>query len=217
MVTNHGLPCLLSVGRRHDPIPSARHLSSPLRTARSGATVEAFLASAVTFRLYRFAFTEEPHLCSTVKPGVVALGAGLLVLTASACGGEGVDPVAHVTSTSAASTTTTMVATTSTNSTLAPTTTPTTTTQSGPLEIMASVESGSVESGGRIQVVLDTNVRLIVTADVADKVHIHGYDLFFDVPSGTATDFEFVADIPGIFEVEMESSGLVLVELVVGP
>ena len=207
MVTNHGLPCLLSVGRRQDPIPCTRHLSSPLRTARSGATVEAFLASAVTFRLYRFAFTEEPCLSSTVKPGVAALGAGLLVLSASACGdgGEGVDPVAHVTSTSAASTTITMVATTSTNSTLAPTTTPTTTIQSGPLEIMASVESGSVESGGRIQVVLDTNVRLIVTADVADEVHIHGYDLFFDVPSGLATNFEFVADIPGIFEVEMES------------
>ena len=90
------------------------------------------------------------------------------------------------------------------------------------MEIAVSVEAGSVEAdsvegGGRIPVELDAEVRLIVAADVADEVHLHGYGIFVDVVPGTPATLEFVADIPGIFEVELESLGLVLFELVVEP
>ncbi len=80
-----------------------------------------------------------------------------------------------------------------------------------------TVEAGSVEGGGRFRVDLDAEVRLVVTADVADKVHLHAYDLFIDVVPGTPATLEFVAEIPGIFEAELESSGLLLFELMVEP
>lgn len=58
-------------------------------------------------------------------------------------------------------------------------------------------------------------VEIVVTSDVADEVHIHGYDLYLPVGDGDAASIQFVADIPGIFEVELESSHLPLFDLVV--
>ena len=57
------------------------------------------------------------------------------------------------------------------------------------------------------------SVTLKVTSDVADHVHVHGYDLFTDVAAGDPVTIEFSADIPGVFEVELEDSGLLLLEL----
>ena len=117
--------------------------------------------------------------------------------------------------TAAPTTTTTVGTTTPTTSTTVTTTT--TTGGPGPVEIVVSVEAGSVDGGGRIRVELDTEVRLIVSVDIADEMHVHGYDLFVDVIPGTPATLEFEATIPGIFEVELESLGLVLLELVVEP
>lgn len=55
-----------------------------------------------------------------------------------------------------------------------------------------------------------------VTADVSDEVHVHGYDVFADVAPEAPAELTLTADIPGIFEVELESSGLVLFDLQVG-
>jgi len=52
-----------------------------------------------------------------------------------------------------------------------------------------------------------------VTADVVDEVHVHGYDLFADVAPGAPATINFVADIPGVWEVELEGAGALLVEL----
>jgi len=159
-------------------------------------------------------------LFKNTKIRLAILGAALLLPLAGACGGGDVDVsiAAPASSTSVVPTTvaptTTIKLVTTTSTTVSNTTT---TSEAGPVEIVVSVEAGSVEGGGRIPVELDTEVRLVVTADVADEVHIHGYDLFADVAPGTPATLEFVADIPGIFEVELESSGLVLLELVVEP
>ena len=50
-----------------------------------------------------------------------------------------------------------------------------------------------------------------VTADVADEVHFHGYDLYGDVAPGQPAIIKVEALIPGVFEVELEGSRLELV------
>jgi heme/copper-type cytochrome/quinol oxidase subunit 2 len=65
----------------------------------------------------------------------------------------------------------------------------------------------------RVKVPLDGKVRLEVTADRADEVHLHGYDRKVDVEPGTPAVLEFTADVPGVFEVELEEASLKLVEL----
>jgi hypothetical protein len=56
-------------------------------------------------------------------------------------------------------------------------------------------------------------VRLVVNSDVADEVHVHGYDLKAEVPAHGVGAVEFVADQSGVFEVELESRGAQLSQL----
>jgi heme/copper-type cytochrome/quinol oxidase subunit 2 len=65
----------------------------------------------------------------------------------------------------------------------------------------------------RVKVPLDGKVRLEVTADRTDEVHLHGYDRKVDIEPGKPAVLEFTADVPGVFEVELEEAGLKLVEL----
>jgi heme/copper-type cytochrome/quinol oxidase subunit 2 len=65
----------------------------------------------------------------------------------------------------------------------------------------------------RVKVPLGSQVRLEVTADRADEVHLHGYDRKVDIEPGTPAVLEFQADTPGVFEVELEEASLKLVEL----
>lgn len=79
------------------------------------------------------------------------------------------------------------------------------------------VVSGEVAGGGRLQAELGSTVRLVVEADASDEVHIHGYDLFAEVTPGQLATIELVANIPGVFDVELENAGLELAQLEVGP
>ncbi len=65
----------------------------------------------------------------------------------------------------------------------------------------------------RVDVPMGQRVRLQVDSDVADEVHVHGYDLKQDVAPGSPATVEFVADQPGLFEVELEEAKLQLVQL----
>ncbi len=58
---------------------------------------------------------------------------------------------------------------------------------------------------------------LVVTADVADHVHLHGYDKTVDVAPGRPAKLPFTATIPGRFEVELEDSGVQIAEVEVRP
>jgi hypothetical protein len=60
-------------------------------------------------------------------------------------------------------------------------------------------------------------VRFTVDSDVADEVHVHGYDLMKDVPAGGSVSFSFPAEIEGIFEVELEEGKEQIAELRVNP
>ena len=81
--------------------------------------------------------------------------------------------------------------------------------------ILLAYAGGTVSGGGRTTVPVGKPVTIRVSSDVADEVHVHGYDLKKDVAPGAPATISFVADIPGIFEVELESRSLKLTDLVV--
>ena len=56
-------------------------------------------------------------------------------------------------------------------------------------------------------------MRVVVRADVSDHVHLHGYDLLADVAPGNPARIDFVADVAGVFEVELEDAGTLLFNL----
>jgi Cu-Zn family superoxide dismutase len=60
-------------------------------------------------------------------------------------------------------------------------------------------------------------VRFKVSSDVADEVHVHGYDLSKDVDAGGTVSFSFPAEFEGIFEVELEERAEQIAELRVNP
>jgi pyruvate/2-oxoglutarate dehydrogenase complex dihydrolipoamide acyltransferase (E2) component len=61
-------------------------------------------------------------------------------------------------------------------------------------------------------------IRLRFTSDVAEEVHIHGFDEYVDVPAGgTPKAARLKADLEGIFEVEAHSSGEILAKLEIRP
>jgi len=82
-----------------------------------------------------------------------------------------------------------------------------------PVEFSVTVASGEVSPAPTVHdVELGSTVELTVTSDVADEVHLHGYDEHLDLEAGTPGTLTFTADIPGDFEAELEAEGLQLLE-----
>lgn len=71
-------------------------------------------------------------------------------------------------------------------------------------------------STGRIPVTAGEQVTITVISDVADEIHLHGYDLSAPVGPDTPGTVTFQATIPGVFEVELEELGTLLFTLQVG-
>ena len=86
--------------------------------------------------------------------------------------------------------------------------------QPGVLIIDATISGGEVRTANeRVEVALGETVRLVILSDSNDELHVHGYDLKRPLTAGKELTLEFVADIPGVFEVELEDAGLDLFEL----
>lgn len=97
------------------------------------------------------------------------------------------------------------------------TATPTVTTADGVVEVSVTLRDGTVEPApDRVKVPEGSRVRLVVTSDVDDEVHVHGYDAELVLEAGRSTTLEFVADQSGVFEVETHEGGLELLRLQVG-
>jgi hypothetical protein len=65
------------------------------------------------------------------------------------------------------------------------------------------------------EVAIGDDVEVRITSDVTDSIHIHGYDALGALEPGVETIVRFTADIPGIFEVELESAGTHVFDLAV--
>jgi len=122
----------------------------------------------------------------------------------------------------AASTTTAVTTTAPTTTEVPPATTeaPPATTEAAPAPVQVDVVVvGGEPQGGivRESVDRDSEVVVTVTSDVADEVHVHGYDLMADVAPGAPATIRFTADAPGRFEIELEDTGVQIAELEVRP
>ena len=116
-----------------------------------------------------------------------------------------------------ASTDTTTTQTTTTTATTTTTTT-TTTEVEKPTEVKVVVVDGAPRGGiVRATVNKDDQVVLVVTSDVADEIHLHGYDKAKDNAAGGTIRIPFKATIPGRFEAELESRGVQIAEISVEP
>ena len=60
-------------------------------------------------------------------------------------------------------------------------------------------------------------IRFQVRSDVADEVHVHGYDVDKAVAAGGTVSFAVPATIPGSFEVELEGAKQPIAEVTVAP
>ena len=88
----------------------------------------------------------------------------------------------------------------------------------GTVRINYTIRGGRPVGGiARDSVARGRIVVIRVTSDVADHVHVHGYDLMADVAPGAPATIRFTADAPGRFEIELEDSGVQIAELEVRP
>ena len=109
--------------------------------------------------------------------------------------------------------------TTTTETTTTATTTTTTATEvEKPTEVKVVVVDGAPQGGiVRATVNKDDQVVLVVTSDVADEIHLHGYDKAKDIAAGGTIRIPFKATIPGRFEAELEGRGVQIAEISVEP
>jgi hypothetical protein len=65
------------------------------------------------------------------------------------------------------------------------------------------VRGGSVVGGvQRVEASKGDTVRIVVSSDAPDEIHLHGYDIYENAAPGQPARFVFRADIEGIFEME---------------
>ena len=160
-------------------------------------------ASSLSVRRARHPTDRGGSRCGTRFAFLLVAGA----LALAGCGG-GSKSTAPTTSTVAQATTTTPSTTT--------TTTTRTTTTAAPVTIRVLVKGGKPVGGiQRATVKKGQKVAIVVHSDVADEVHVHGYDLHKDVDAGGTVRIAFPATITGVFEAELESRKLQIVEFTV--
>lgn len=103
-------------------------------------------------------------------------------------------------------TTTAAVTSSSVPATSEPSATTTTVDDTRTIEI--TYAGAQVAGGIRTETVdLGKKVRLRVTSDVTEEVHVHTYDVIAEMASGGTAELEFTATIPGRHEVEMDNKG----------
>jgi hypothetical protein len=60
-------------------------------------------------------------------------------------------------------------------------------------------------------------VRIVVSSDTPQEIHMHGYDILKTARPGSPARFSFPAKIDGIFEMEVEGPGVEIAKLTVEP
>lgn len=125
----------------------------------------------------------------------------VLAVLVAACGSD--EPTATTSTTVDTTTTTTTAAPTTTAST--PSTTVPETTTTITLEIDVEFAGGEVTGPEVFTVDLGDTVDIWILSDVDDEMHVHGYDLVYDLKAGVPFHLTFTADVPGVFEVEVHT------------
>ncbi len=151
--------------------------------------------------------------CRLARPVTVAIALVAASLLVAGCGDDSKD--AATTTDTVASTTAPRPGTSGTTSTAAAPE-PGTTTDNGTTTMTIVVRNAAPVGGiQRATVKKGDNVAVVVYSDVDDEVHLHGYNIATDVDPTVIGKIEFVADVPGRFEVELEDRGVKIAELTV--
>ena len=80
--------------------------------------------------------------------------------------------------------------------------------------ITASYVGGEVVTDGvRVESQLGEEVVLRISSDVAEEIHVHGYDVYADIPAGGLVDVPLTLTLPGSYEVELHGAGRPLFQL----
>jgi ABC-type glycerol-3-phosphate transport system substrate-binding protein len=144
-----------------------------------------------------------------MKRIVLAAACVLAALALAGCGSDDGESASQTDTTTTSQTTITDTTTTETT---------TTTEAETPTIVRITVVDGQPQGGiVRQTVSKDDQVVLVVTSDVADEVHFHGYDISRDVEAGGTVRLPFTATIPGRFEAELESRGVQIADITVEP
>lgn len=86
------------------------------------------------------------------------------------------------------------------------------------VRVQIVVKGGTPVGGIRnVTVAKGRRVMLFVTSDVADEVHLHGYNVMRDVAPGEPAQLTFRATIVGTVEVELEQRGVPLARITTKP
>ena len=147
------------------------------------------------------------HRCRTAQLTLAVLGS-VAPLPGCAPGGDTAGSGPSTTATTATS-----AGPSSSGSVPAATTSPPSS-DAGAVRLSVSVKDGDVSPPPRrVELNKGDRVRLRVTSDIADEVHVHGVDKSKDVARGNPTVLTFVVEQTGLFEVELENEGLQLLQL----
>jgi plastocyanin len=88
--------------------------------------------------------------------------------------------------------------------------------QAAAREIEVAITDGSVDTAeDTVEVAVGETVRVTVTSDVDDEVHVHGVEQTAELSAGRPTTLAFSLAEPGVYEVETHESGLLLFQLLV--
>jgi hypothetical protein len=149
------------------------------------------------------------------RVALIAASLGLLISLFFALRSDDDDSAAQTTNAQTVQTTTESPATTEQATTEA---SPATTAEPEAVCLEYVIVRGQPQGGiARDSVDRGRSVVITVTSDVADEVHVHGYDLSAEVAPGAPATIRFVADAPGRFEIELENSAVQVAELEVRP
>ncbi|MGW7680561.1 cupredoxin domain-containing protein [Kribbella sp. NPDC054772] len=72
-----------------------------------------------------------------------------------------------------------------------------------------TIKGGKISATGGtvVKAKAGQTVRVVATSDVADSLHVHGYDKTLELTPGKTVSLQFTADVKGSFEVETHESG----------
>lgn len=67
----------------------------------------------------------------------------------------------------------------------------------------------------RVDLAVGETLTIVVTSDLTDRVHAHGFEVEQDLPAGRPTTLTLTGTQTGLFEVETHESGLTLLTVAV--
>jgi hypothetical protein len=79
-----------------------------------------------------------------------------------------------------------------------------------------TVAGGTVSPlGANIRVRVGQRIRVTAVSDIAESIHIHGYDITLTLPSSVPGEITFTANQIGVFNIETHESGKLVATLIV--